>query len=152
MTRILTHVKRQAVGYLALFVALGGTGYAAVNLPRNSVGSKQLRNGSVGPSKLGNQVVGYVRDYARIDSNGAVISGRPTPTVSVWSNVSPFYGGDINWSQSIPASCVTLATTAGAPPASYASAATTSRGKAATTGVSLSGPDLQVSVAIVCPR
>ena len=28
---------------LALFIALGGTGYAAVTLPRNSVGSAQLR-------------------------------------------------------------------------------------------------------------
>jgi hypothetical protein len=32
-----------AVALLALFVALGGTGYAAVTLQKNSVGSKQLR-------------------------------------------------------------------------------------------------------------
>ena len=28
---------------LALFIALGGTGYAAMKLPRNSVGSTQIR-------------------------------------------------------------------------------------------------------------
>jgi hypothetical protein len=36
-----------AVALLALFVALGGTGYAALNLPNNSVGSKQIRKGAV---------------------------------------------------------------------------------------------------------
>ena len=37
---------------IAVFIALGGTGYAALTLPRNSVGSKQLRKGSVGTSEL----------------------------------------------------------------------------------------------------
>ena len=37
---------------LALFIALGGTGYAAVTLPRNSVGNDQLRNNAVGPTEL----------------------------------------------------------------------------------------------------
>src|SRR3954451_14771948 len=32
---------------LALFLALGGTSYAALKLPRNSVGSKQIRSGAV---------------------------------------------------------------------------------------------------------
>jgi hypothetical protein len=36
---------------LALFVALGGSSYAAVTLPRNSVGSAQLKTNSVGPSE-----------------------------------------------------------------------------------------------------
>ena len=33
---------------LALFIALGGTSYAALTLPRNSVGSKQIRSRAVG--------------------------------------------------------------------------------------------------------
>jgi hypothetical protein len=37
---------------LALFVALGGTGYAAVTLPRNSVGEAQIRARAVGSSEL----------------------------------------------------------------------------------------------------
>ncbi|TMK38440.1 MAG: hypothetical protein E6G56_14675 [Actinobacteria bacterium] len=37
---------------LALFVALGGASYAAVTLPPNSVGSRQVRNGSLGQRKL----------------------------------------------------------------------------------------------------
>ena len=40
------------VSCLALFVALGGTGYAAVSLPRNSVGPKQLQPHSIDNSKI----------------------------------------------------------------------------------------------------
>jgi hypothetical protein len=40
------------VSCLALFVALGGSGYAAIKLPRNSVGSSQLRTHSVGSTEL----------------------------------------------------------------------------------------------------
>jgi hypothetical protein len=37
---------------LALFVALGGTGYAAVKLPKDSVGSTQLRRNAVTSTKV----------------------------------------------------------------------------------------------------
>jgi hypothetical protein len=40
------------VASLALAIALGGTGYAAVVLPANSVGTKQLKNGAVVASKV----------------------------------------------------------------------------------------------------
>jgi hypothetical protein len=46
------------VSFVALFVALGGAGYAATSLPRNSVGTAQLRNGSVGNWKLKANAVG----------------------------------------------------------------------------------------------
>jgi hypothetical protein len=46
------------VSFLALFVALGGVGYAASQLPANSVGSAQLKNGSVGNWKLKFNAVG----------------------------------------------------------------------------------------------
>jgi hypothetical protein len=49
---VLGHVRRNVVAYAALFVALGGTSYAALKLPDNSVGTAQLRNGSVTSSKL----------------------------------------------------------------------------------------------------
>ena len=42
---------------VALFVALGGTSWAALSLPRNSVGSKQLRTGSVRGSEIKNRSV-----------------------------------------------------------------------------------------------
>ena len=37
---------------VAVFIALGGLGYAATQLPRNSVGAKQLKKGAVTPKKL----------------------------------------------------------------------------------------------------
>jgi hypothetical protein len=37
---------------LALFVALGGTSYAAVTLPADSVGSEQIRTGAVGTPEI----------------------------------------------------------------------------------------------------
>jgi hypothetical protein len=40
------------VSFVALFVALGGVGYAATQLAPNSVGTAQLQNGSVGNWKL----------------------------------------------------------------------------------------------------
>ncbi|MFM8762606.1 MAG: collagen-like protein [Solirubrobacterales bacterium] len=42
------------VALLALFVALSGASYAAVQLPRNSVGSKQIRSNAVVSSKVRN--------------------------------------------------------------------------------------------------
>ncbi|HEX8647155.1 MAG TPA: hypothetical protein VF715_09645 [Thermoleophilaceae bacterium] len=42
-----SHLRRNAVAYLALFVALTSTSVAAVSLPRNSVSSPQIRDGQV---------------------------------------------------------------------------------------------------------
>jgi hypothetical protein len=46
------HVRRNAIAYVALFLAIGGTSYAALHLPANSVGTKQLRNGAVTLNKI----------------------------------------------------------------------------------------------------
>jgi hypothetical protein len=40
------------ISIVALFVALGGTSYAALTLPRNSVGSAQIKKGSVTAKKI----------------------------------------------------------------------------------------------------
>jgi hypothetical protein len=55
--RIGGHVRSNAVGYLALFVALGGSAYAASRLPANSVGTKQLQNGAVTGQKVARQTL-----------------------------------------------------------------------------------------------
>lgn len=46
------------VACIALAVALGGTSYAAIKLPRNSVGTKQLKKASVTAPKLATKSVG----------------------------------------------------------------------------------------------
>ena len=40
------------IALIALFVALGGTSYAVSQLPKNSVGNKQLRRDAVTTSKV----------------------------------------------------------------------------------------------------
>jgi hypothetical protein len=40
--------------YMALFIALGGTSYAAVKLPKNSVGAGQIKKNAVSSSKVKN--------------------------------------------------------------------------------------------------
>jgi hypothetical protein len=52
MNRFRHHVRSNVIAYLALFVALGGTSYAAVSLPPGSVGSRQIRNRAVTSVKL----------------------------------------------------------------------------------------------------
>jgi hypothetical protein len=61
MTRLLAHVHSQAVAYLALFVALGGTSYAALSLPANSVGTRQIRNGAVTTKKIANGSISAIK-------------------------------------------------------------------------------------------
>lgn len=51
-SRITSHLRGNAVAYLALFTALGGTSYAAITLAPGSVTSKELANGAVTHSKL----------------------------------------------------------------------------------------------------
>ncbi|MDA0169934.1 hypothetical protein OJ998_12625 [Solirubrobacter taibaiensis] len=48
---MLAYLRRHHIGLLALFIALGGTSYAAT-LPRNSVGSTQLKAKAVTEAKL----------------------------------------------------------------------------------------------------
>lgn len=71
---MLRFIRANAVGFLALFVALGGTGYAALKLPRNSVGSSQIRNGAVRTSDLHKNAV-----TSAIVRNGSIRSEDIAP-------------------------------------------------------------------------
>lgn len=59
MSQFRVHLPSPAlvVSVIALLVALGGTGYAAFSLPKNSVGSKQLKKGAVTTKKIKNGAV-----------------------------------------------------------------------------------------------
>lgn len=77
MCRLTAHIRGNVIAYLALFIALGGSGYAAVAIPRNSVGTQQLRNGAVTPAKLsGRQIGGSIFAWAYIDANGKVLASH----------------------------------------------------------------------------
>jgi hypothetical protein len=64
MARIIRALRGNSIALLALFVALGGTSYAAMQLPRNSVGSKQIRESAVNSKKVRDGSL-RARDFAR---------------------------------------------------------------------------------------
>ena len=62
MRQIGKHMRGHFVAYLALFFALGGTSFAAVNaLPNNSVGSPQIKNGSIQKIDISKRTVSALR-------------------------------------------------------------------------------------------
>ena len=78
MLKTLTFIRHNAIALLALFVALGGTSYAALSLPAGSVGTKQLRNGCgheptrsrsgavTAATWIRKSIAGHVADWAQI--------------------------------------------------------------------------------------
>jgi hypothetical protein len=72
------------VAFLALLVALGGTSYAALKLPANSVGSKQLKKNAVTSTKVKNSAV----TTAKI-KNSAVTSAKVKNGSLVASDFKP---------------------------------------------------------------
>ena len=62
MSKLGKHLRGHAVAYVALFFALGGTSIAAVNaLPNNSVGSPQIKNGSIQKVDISKRTVSSLR-------------------------------------------------------------------------------------------
>ncbi|HEY2355674.1 MAG TPA: hypothetical protein VGH79_12330 [Gaiellaceae bacterium] len=60
--RHFTPSPAMVIALVALFVALGGTSYAAITaLPKNSVGAKQLKDGAVTAAKINSSVAGAVK-------------------------------------------------------------------------------------------
>jgi hypothetical protein len=74
---IFAHLRRNAVGYLALFVALGGTSYAAL-----TISGSQIRNGTINavklnPKSISASISAWVIVYAY--SSGARAGASSTP-------------------------------------------------------------------------
>lgn len=167
MIRILNHFKNNVIAYLALFVALGGTGYAAVNLRPGSVGSRQLRNGavtnrkiangSVTPRKLnGKDITGSVAMWARISASGTAVASKPQAQILGWAPQDA--AGEISWGRVIPVSCWSLATVDGPTADGFANVATLGGGNPSASFVvvrtfSSGGQPTPepVNVAVICP-
>jgi hypothetical protein len=64
------------VATLALFIALGGTSYAAIKLPKNSVGSTQIKTGAVHTGEIFNGTI-RIGDISK--SAQAALRGQPGP-------------------------------------------------------------------------
>ncbi len=107
MNRIVRHLRSNAVAYLALFIALGGTSYAAFSLPANSVGTRQIRNHAITPVKLDPKTIGAsVRAWAVIQNGNRVISSHPRARVVSWDPT--FAAGVVSWGRAVSTSCFPL--------------------------------------------
>jgi hypothetical protein len=114
----LGYVRRHHIGLLALFVALGGTSYAAVKLPRNSVGTAQIKNKAVTQAKLSTATVkalkgakGATGATGATGAPGAAgatgTKGDPGAPATFSAAVSGLSGGSAHAS-TVPAASVTL--------------------------------------------
>jgi hypothetical protein len=99
------------ISLIALFVALGGTSYAAISLPRNSVGTKQLKNSAVTSTKIMNGAVTGAKvnvatlgkvpsaanaDHAASADNALALGGQPAANYELGpgqTTVKPFDTG-----------------------------------------------------------
>jgi hypothetical protein len=105
--RLISQLRGNLVAWVALFIALGGTGYAAISIPRNSVGAAQIRNRSITPDKFNPSAIGgSVRAWAIIRANATVLASSRKPVV--FSSVIP---GSyvIQWPVRLPRTCATVA-------------------------------------------
>jgi hypothetical protein len=121
MTRILNHVRSNLVGYIALFVALGGTSYAALSIQPNSVGTRELRNGAVTSRKLANGSItpvkldsrllgGSIRYWAHVRQDGTVLGGSHGARASL---AAAEY--TVTWGTEFSSRCAVLITPAAVP-------------------------------------
>jgi len=77
---VLAYVRRNHIGLIALFVALGGTSYAATRLPNNSVGSGQIRAGAVSAAKIRDGAITAEKLSPQLRARlGMTRRSRPTP-------------------------------------------------------------------------
>ena len=89
------------ISLIALFVALGGTSYAAITLvPANSVGTRQLKNGAVSTAKLKSSVLKRYLKYG-----GTLPSG--TTETGLW-NYGNYSGADGGGSEGYGAASYTV--------------------------------------------
>jgi hypothetical protein len=94
------------VSFLALFVALGGAGWAALRLPPNSVGNAQLQNFSVGNAKLKPNSVGPAKIAAgavgarQVDSTQVQL--RVTSSCLIGAIQSLSVSGNVTCTQVLP--------------------------------------------------
>jgi hypothetical protein len=97
--KLLTHCRPSAamvVACAALLVSLGGVSYAAIKLPKNSVGTKQIINRSVRTIDLSKRTVGAITGQAGPQGPGGATNvvirigspGTPVPNHYLASGVS----------------------------------------------------------------
>jgi hypothetical protein len=109
VTRVLTHARRNLISYIALFVALGGTSYAAFSLPAGSVGTRELKNHAITAAKLDpTNVAASVRAWAILQWTGRWRIQSSSSDIHV-TNIA--LGEDVSWRHTrFPRNCMASVT------------------------------------------
>jgi hypothetical protein len=117
LSKTLNYISHHAIAILALLcslLALAGASYAAIKLPKNSVGNPQIKRGAVAPPKFSKQIGGYVRMYAVVNANSELQYSSPHAKLSHWGNdpqSGAFSRGTVSWSSAAsPKHCAAFAT------------------------------------------
>jgi hypothetical protein len=82
-----------AMATVAVFLALGGVGYAATALPANSVGTKQLKDNAVTGAKVANQTLTGAK--IRASTLGPVPRATHADSATTANTVTGKAGGDL---------------------------------------------------------
>jgi hypothetical protein len=148
MRRLSNHLRTNVIAYLALFVALGGTSYAAITLPAGSVGARQIKNNSITPSKFNPaDIKASVRYWAVIDGNGRVLEGsNPRPKTFGFGGSG---SGVVNWGR-LRQTCFPVATVDDFNPG-FVTAHLTGEVEVDTFDTTGTHAPRTVSLALVCP-
>jgi len=154
LSRTLSYISHHAIAILALvcsMLALAGASYAATQLPKNSVGNSQIKQGAVTPPKFSKQIGGYVRLYAKLTPTGKIIYASPGAKVTQWAPSSTGIIGTITWRHQAASNkaCSALAT-AGSPAQGPISATVFASRTGSYVRVESANPDSLVTVAVVC--
>ena len=152
MLKILTFIRHNAIALVALFVAIGGSSYAAV-----SINGSQIRNGTINAVKLDpTSIAGSIRAWAIIYGDSTSVTAGPS---SSHIRVSTYgVGESITWThRRFAQSCMPMATPLGSPTTGgYGSVTTQFDARDGTLTLQGFGPDKvgrpqPAYVMIVCP-
>ena len=115
------------ISSVALFMSLGGVGYAAISIPNNSVGTNQLKNNAVSYKKIQAGAVGIVRantGQLQVRVSGTCATGQAIGTINqvgkvTCNNALPSEFGTTNNTAAVTATPATVTTVALPNGASY---------------------------------
>jgi hypothetical protein len=148
MARFRAQVQSPAlwIALVALFVALGGTGYAALNIANNSIGTKQLKRGGVkNPDLAANSVTGPKVKRRSLESSDFKANSLPRgpqgPVGRPGATGSPAFGAVLGRGEAVPAGTSFLA-----PSGQLAASATENGVSSFTPNATLTASDLAISL------
>jgi hypothetical protein len=151
MARLRAQLQTPAlwIALIALFVALGGTGYAALNIANNSIGTKELKRGAVKTGDIAaNAVTGRKVKRGSLERSDFKASSLPSgprgqqgPVGPPGAAGSPAFGAVLGRGTAVPAGTSFLA-----PSGQLAASATENGVTSFTPNATMTASDLAIAV------